>query len=477
MKNFVLALAIGLCIPLSVMAQNENDDLYYVPSKSKEVKAVKKVGTVPATRIESDNVVVSSELEPSSDNSSATVSKVIVKDKNGNTIRDVDAYNRRYTYRNNDFYTDENGDMVVQRKKNGHVAYDEDMDGEWVNGFEGDDMDYEYATRIIRFRNPRFAISISSPMYWDIVYGLNSWEWNIYVDDFYAYAFPRWTNRLWWDWRYNSYGLGWGWNSWYSWYDPWYSPWYGWGGWYSPWYAGWGWNSWYGGWYAGWNYSWGYYGPRYWGGSHWGWSAPHRNYTWRGEPGYRSNYRANTHNGNGMLRGNSGSVRSNVSVRNNGTILRDNNGVRSNGSVRSAGSTVRSNSGIRTNGVRRVVGEQRINSNGTSGIRSNSSTYTRPNQGPTVRNEFDNPVRSNGTGRQGTYRVNTPQNRYYGNQNSSNPSSRSNSSYNSGTTRSNGSSMSSGSIRSNSGSSYGGATRSSGGGGGGSVRSNGGRGR
>ena len=46
------------------------------------------------------------------------------------------------------------------------------MDGEWVTGeFNGTTDDYEYAERIIRFRNPRFAISISSPLYWDVVYG------------------------------------------------------------------------------------------------------------------------------------------------------------------------------------------------------------------------------------------------------------------------------------------------------------------
>ena len=62
--------------------------------------------------------------------------------------------------------------------------------------------------RIVRFRNPRYAVSISSPYYWDIVYGLNSWDWNVYTDGMYAYAFPTFSNRLWWDWRYNSYGWG-----------------------------------------------------------------------------------------------------------------------------------------------------------------------------------------------------------------------------------------------------------------------------
>ena len=56
-----------------------------------------------------------------------------------------------------------------------------DPEGEWVNGFNGSQDDYEYAERIIRFRNPRFAVSISSPLYWDIVYGTNSWDWNINI--------------------------------------------------------------------------------------------------------------------------------------------------------------------------------------------------------------------------------------------------------------------------------------------------------
>ena len=44
--------------------------------------------------------------------------------------------------------------------------------------------------------------------YWDVVYGLDTWNWNVYTDGMYAYAFPTFSNRLWWDWRYNSYGWG-----------------------------------------------------------------------------------------------------------------------------------------------------------------------------------------------------------------------------------------------------------------------------
>lgn len=91
--------------------------------------------------------------------------------------------------------------------------------------------------RIVRFRNPRYAIPVSSPLYWDVVYGLPSWDWNVYDDGLYAYVFPTYTNRLWWDWRWNypygaswgfSWGFSWGWSSpWY--YNSWYYPGY-WGG-------------------------------------------------------------------------------------------------------------------------------------------------------------------------------------------------------------------------------------------------------
>ena len=119
--------------------------------------------------------------------------------------------------------------------------------GEWVNGFEGSQDDYEYAMRIVRFRNPRYAIPVSSPLYWDVVYGLPSWDWNVYDDGLYAYVFPTYTNRLWWDWRWNyPYGASWG----FSW------------GWSSPWYY----NSW--------------YYPGYWGGGYWGgyWGYHHHHH-------------------------------------------------------------------------------------------------------------------------------------------------------------------------------------------------------
>lgn len=224
MKKIVFLSLFALCLPWTLAAQSIDDDLYYIPSKNKEEKK-KEVKQEKKVAAPVEEIVVKSNA-PTTIYSSPGSTTVVVKDRKGKT-RDVDEYNRRYDSRNNDFVM-ENDTLYINEKE------DDGLDGEWVNGeFEGSQDDYEYATRIIRFRNPRYAISISSPLYWDVVYGLNSWDWNVYTDGLYAYAFPTFTNRLWWDWRYNSYGwggypyYGWGWNSWHS---PSWS--FGWGGWY-----------------------------------------------------------------------------------------------------------------------------------------------------------------------------------------------------------------------------------------------------
>ena len=209
MKKIVYFLLVALCLPIGLMAQSVDDDLYFVPSKDKKEKKETPVRKEPKKQV--TNIYTS------------PGTTVVVQDRRGRT-RDVDEYNRRYDARDNEFVMD-NDTLYIKEKST------PDLDGEWVTGeFNGTQDDYEYAERIIRFRNPRFAISISSPLYWDVVYGPNSWDWNIYTDGMYAYAFPTFSNPLWWDWRYGSYG--WGWN-------------YGWG-WSRPYYA------------------WGYY-PGYWG--------------------------------------------------------------------------------------------------------------------------------------------------------------------------------------------------------------------
>lgn len=258
MKRILWLTLAALGISLVVNAQNVNDDLYFVPSKKKEAKAQNKTEVKIKDKNAVPSEIVVRSAEPVSDN--VREEETYMTDNEPVTVPtdDVDAYNRRSS-----------SSVATAQTTRRSTAVDEGLDGEWVNGFNGTVSDYEYATRIIRFRNPRFAISISSPLYWDVVYGLTAWDWNVYVDDFYAYAFPTFSNRLWWDWHWGGIGLGW-----HSWGWPYYGMnWaYGWAGWHAPYYS-WGWRpgwGWYGGFYAG-----GYYPP--YGGpiGHWGWgSAP-----------------------------------------------------------------------------------------------------------------------------------------------------------------------------------------------------------
>lgn len=291
MKKLVFLSLFALCLPWTLSAQSVDDDLYYVPSKKKEVVKQEKKKTA------TEEVVVKTN-RPTTIVSSQGNTTVVVKDRKGNT-RDVDEYNRRFDSRDNDFVMEDDTLYIEEKAQPG-------LEGEWVGGdFEGSEDDYEYASRIIRFRNPRYAISVSSPLYWDVVYGLNSWDWNVYSDGMYAYAFPTFTNRLWWDWRYNSYGwggypsYGYGWNNWYG------SSWgFGWGGWYG---GGWGHHHHHhhgGGWYPG--------GGHWGGGGNW---ASNSVYTNRRSYGTPSSGRNGVSSGSSMRRNSSSAVNGGQTVR------------------------------------------------------------------------------------------------------------------------------------------------------------------
>ena len=430
MKKSVLVSLLMACLPLFVMAQS-NDDLYFIPKKKTEKKVTS--GTPAKVVIEKDKAPTTVYAEPGS--------TVVVKDVKGN-LRDVDEYNRRYTSRDNTFSM-ENDTLYIEEK-----PYNER--GEWVNGFEGSQSDYEYAMRIIRFRNPRFAIPVSSPLYWEVVYTLPSWEWNVFDDGYYAYAFPTYTNRFWWDWRFNS---SWGWGtSWY--YRSWYGPGY-WSG------------SYCGGWFHHHHHMYpGYHHPHYaWGGVGGYWGGGHG---WNGSSARNPGIHAGRYNHNYATTG--ASSRRVVTAGNRNS--RDNyvNGVRQSsrneGTVRSSGRVVTAKDGSSS------VRPQRSAVRG----RENNSTYTRPTQGrsssynrqsstrSTVNNTGSSPSyqRKNGAAERGAYRSN-----------SSSRNSENRSSYNSSRSSSSSrSSYSSGSSSSRSSYSSGSTNRSSGGGG---SRSGGGR--
>ena len=337
MKKIVFLSLFALCLPWMVSAQSIDDDLYYIPSKDKKEKKQEKKVTSSAP---TEEIVVKSNA-PTTVYTSPGNTTVVVQDRKGNT-RDVDEYNRRYDSRENDFVMEDDTLYIKEKAV-------PDPDGEWVNGFDGSEDDYEYAMRIVRFRNPRYAVSISSPYYWDIVYGLNSWDWNVYTDGMYAYAFPTFSNRLWWDWRYNSYGWG-------------GYPYYGWGG-YSPYYSYGGWSYGWGGFYGGWSWGWGHHhhhyypgggwypgGGGHWGGNHWG---SRDTYTNRRYSGTRSTTTARRTDGTGRV---TGATRQSTS----GQVRRGESG------------TTRRVVGTRSSGERPGMSTR------TDAASSRRSTYTRP---------------------------------------------------------------------------------------------------
>lgn len=249
MKKFTLFSMVLLVMPALAIAQSADDDLYFFSSKKKTEKtALKKEMVLPAqtsSHGKNDNVLPAT---------------VVPRNANG---KNVDEYNRMYSSYDNTFSKSSDGDTLYIDAKQ-PAEY-----GDWVNGFNGSESDYQYASRLLRFHNPRYAIPVGSSLYWDLVYGPASFDWNVYSDGAWAYAFPTWSNPWYWD---------------YSIYGDWYwnfggGPWYAWGGyrpWYGGWYGGpyWGWNSWYGwggGWYAGyWGSPW--YGG-YWGRPWYGWGG------------------------------------------------------------------------------------------------------------------------------------------------------------------------------------------------------------
>ena len=447
MKKIVWISLMIACLPFGLMAQNANDDLYFIPKKKTE-KAAK--------------VVVEKKSTPTTVYASSP-STVVVKDVQGN-VRDVDEYNRRYTSRDNTFMI-ENDTLYIEEK-----PYDER--GEWVNGFDGSQSDYEYAMRIIRFRNPRFAIPVSSPLYWEVVYGLPSWEWNIFDDGFYAYVFPTYSNSLWWDWRY-SWGLSWG-SSWYC-GNYWHYPHWG----YTPWH------------YSHWHHS-------HWYPTH----RPQPHYGWVGAGGYWGNrYGANgssalnprihadryknVYQRNYASASTSNRLTSNADRRNsrdryvNGTTQSTN---RAGGTVRnSSGRVVTAKEGTGSSSVRPQRQVTRPRNGETTTQKSNGNSrgngvYTRPAEGKgssynrqsstrsTVRNVNTSTQQKNGAAERGAYRSssserNNSENRSSYENSRSSSSSSSRSSYSSGSSQSSRSSSGGGAARSSGGSSRGGGRR------------------
>ena len=448
MKKLVLLSFLLATLPQWIMGQNIGDDLYFVPKKEKKEKVTKVVKPVvkeTMTVITTDGEI----LHIPADEVVATVSngklKTVAVNKTPEVVydasgveRNVDEYNRRYSSNTEDIY----------------VVETDDDESEWKSGLDDSQEDYVYTTRLIRFRSPRVAVPVSSPLYWDVVYLWSPLDWNVYVGGYYSYVSPTWINF----------------------YDPWYyDPWH-----YDSWHWNYGWS---------WHSSWGWHDPWY---HHhhypyWGYYPPHRPHhgpIWAGGGGhigggwrdgfYYDNRRRAADRPSNSIRATRGNDRGTVASRGNSTSRADRTSGRVSAS-RDAEASVRpitngreNNNGAVSTGTR--TSRNTVNRNNTSSTRS-EGTSTRTNvRSSNEKNTTGTSVRNNSSSRNSssssTSRSNSSSRSTSSSNmsNSNNSSSRSSSSYSTRSSSSDFGSFSSGGGSSRSSSSSGGSVRSSGGG-------------
>lgn len=187
LKIFLL-FSLLVAVTFSVCAQ-DYDDIYYNSSKSKKKETVKTKQTEQKTKTinsTSDDTYISDGIE---------------------NDRDVDEYNRRYTF-------------AVDTIANDSIAIEETGD-------------FVYTDRIRRFHNPTVIIETNNPELAEVYYISTTPSVNLIVGTPSYY----WGAPYWYDWYYP---YAWR-TGWYSsvWYGPsWFTPWYGWG-----WSFGWTWGA------------------------------------------------------------------------------------------------------------------------------------------------------------------------------------------------------------------------------------------
>lgn len=208
-RNLILLLA-AFCLPFVLHAQND-DDMYFVPSKKKASSSAQV--SRPSTSSRNTYSVPEENYEPAADYHT------------GN-LRNVDDYNRRGAGKTPGGVSARIVNDTLYVTTDSATVETYPLDEQSLNYGEDNyyDDDYYYSNRLRRYHG---SYLYDDPWYWDIAWG---------------------------------------------WYDPWYDPWYGfygpyyragWWSWYDwGWYPGWSWGWGYGGWgYAGWGCGW--YYPHY----------------------------------------------------------------------------------------------------------------------------------------------------------------------------------------------------------------------
>lgn len=394
------------------------DDIYYNPDAKNPIVEQKEKEKAAEQQARQVRQTVSQDTLPVAQQAPVQKTLVMTTDKN---FFDVDEYNRRGSS-SSGMTIEEVAANQTEPNVEYNIVDENGDDGYYLNGFNGSQWDYEYALRIRRFHNPKFAISIGDPFYSDI-YFLDNNDWNVYISDDYAWVTPTWTNPWYWDYMWSPYSYtswSWRWNL-----GPWgfsfgYDPLYRWGGY------------------------WGGYWRGYWGG-YWGWSAWHRPYfhhhfyspyyhrpyySWN-RPQYTPNgRRPNRYGGSVVSSGSSSSV--------NGRRATIGTTSASNVSGRRVGSSAVSSSngsstvnGVRTN--RGTVISNSTNSNSNRGYSFGSANTSR--RGTTSSGSVSLPSSSQSRRQTTINRTTTPSRNSYNNSVGTS-GRRGSSSYNRGTTSS-----------------------------------------
>lgn len=198
MKKVILFSVLAFSMPL--LAQAQDDDLYFTPKKE-VVKVVKPQNTDRQA-----------------------------PDYYSGSKRDIDEYNRYGHFSSRADAIDSTNDVIDFGSYQGIKPDTVYVDSSFVEKYLSDNEDYRYTRGFSR---------------WDGFY--DPWFY-----DYYGWGPYYWRSRYWgWDPWYYSYGY----------FDPWYDPWYfgytgWWNAWYDPWYYGYGWGPYYGRYYS-WDPYWG----------------------------------------------------------------------------------------------------------------------------------------------------------------------------------------------------------------------------
>ena len=224
-----------------------DDDIYYDASKAKKEQAEKhkKAAAERVAREYGQDYTTYGFSAPSTAHTMPGSDTYIVNTGNS---RDVDEYNRRYSYGSNGVEQTDSislnaltaGDFSntrrIERFYNPEIisgSNDENLKGYYYSTQQAEPQ----SSVIINLNvDPLYSSYYNNP--WS---PWNSWGYTYYTPSYWNWGYNPWYGPSWsWNWGWNSwYGPSWSWNwGWGGWNDPWYHPWHPGHGWHPGHWAG-----------------------------------------------------------------------------------------------------------------------------------------------------------------------------------------------------------------------------------------------